>query len=280
MIMLQETAGIVDSSGVGIFYTPIIRQYDAGVLTLGDPLLGFWPIPPGEVAVPYETSCPSECTDGFPHDINVIGSFQHMHNAGSQMYSTHWRNDTFLGDLNRVDFYDFDFQQNTLVSTTIRRGDRLNTHCVYNTLDRNTPTSFGVDSIQEMCMEFVTYYPLMLTDDGPYVFCGRTPRFANITWCGNYDPSGIKFDLPNPDILDPTWMLNKTFGILPTECAVEPSPAKSSSPAPGTWWNRLSTSARAGVIVGPLVGFAIVIAVVAFLVIRKRQSSYQVIKEN
>lgn len=58
---------------------------------MGDPLLGFWNIPPAYEAIEYEANCPSECTQQWNQEIYVIGDSLHMHAAGTQMWSTHWR---------------------------------------------------------------------------------------------------------------------------------------------------------------------------------------------
>ena len=50
------------------------------------------------------------------------------------MWSRLYNNDSqLIQEINRVDFWQFEFQQNTPVNYTIRRGDRVNTHCVYDT---------------------------------------------------------------------------------------------------------------------------------------------------
>ena len=55
--------GIIDSSGVRIYYTEELRPMDMGVLALGDPFVGLSgiPLPDGKSSVMFE--CPGSCTD-------------------------------------------------------------------------------------------------------------------------------------------------------------------------------------------------------------------------
>lgn len=56
-------------------------------------------------------------------------------------------------------------------------GDSINTHCVYDTSLLNRTVNFGPASSDEMCIEFVAYYPrLTQTRNGKetlYSVCGK-----------------------------------------------------------------------------------------------------------
>ena len=55
--------GVIDSSGVRVYYTDEFRPMDMGVLSLGDPgvLLIGEPIPEGKSSIAFE--CPGSCTE-------------------------------------------------------------------------------------------------------------------------------------------------------------------------------------------------------------------------
>lgn len=89
--------GKIDNSGIDIVYTPTLRQHEAATLVLGDPLVRLGSIPALTAAHHVETTCPSECTNLWPHDINVIGSFLHMHMAGKSMWTSQWRAGSRVG---------------------------------------------------------------------------------------------------------------------------------------------------------------------------------------
>jgi hypothetical protein len=78
-------SGMVDHSGLRMYYTNNLRQFDAGVVTMGDPQTGGAPIPPGVAKAEYEYNCPESCTSQWPHEINVFGSLLHMHQVGTMV---------------------------------------------------------------------------------------------------------------------------------------------------------------------------------------------------
>ncbi len=55
-----------------------------------------------------------------------------------------------MGYTNRIEFYDFGFQTFAPINRTIKPGDRLQTHCVYDTTSRTEMTYFGEPSDWEM----------------------------------------------------------------------------------------------------------------------------------
>jgi len=126
----RPQSGFYDNSGARLWYTPDLRTYDVGTLTLGDALLRFAPIPPEVKDYHYEAECPASCTSRFAHPINIFASFQHMHYAGIKLWTAHWdANGNKLGYVDRVEYYDYNFQTFNAVNVTLNPGDRLNTHC-------------------------------------------------------------------------------------------------------------------------------------------------------
>eukprot|EP01129_Flabellula_baltica_P003190 TRINITY_DN13002_c0_g1_i1.p1 TRINITY_DN13002_c0_g1~~TRINITY_DN13002_c0_g1_i1.p1 ORF type:complete len:552 (-),score=120.87 TRINITY_DN13002_c0_g1_i1:16-1671(-) len=195
-------SGIIDNSGLRIYYTTTLRKYDAGVLQLGDPAVQeIDPVQSGVGIKEYEYSCPSECTQYFPHDLKVFSSFLHMHAIGSKMYTTQWRNDTMVRVTSLIEYWDFNFQQQTSADYVIKPGDRLNTHCFYKKQNEEVP--FGLASDDEMCIHYISYYPKL-----PYAsLCGFYSNSGErLTYC-----FGTPTSIVNPQISDPP--LNTKFGI-------------------------------------------------------------------
>ena len=83
--------------------------------------------------IEYEYDCPSECTSQWPHEVNLVSSFLHMHKIGSRIWTTLWRNDSYIDLVDRIDYWDFNFQQQHTINVTVKPGDRLNVHCTYDT---------------------------------------------------------------------------------------------------------------------------------------------------
>jgi len=234
---------MIDNSGIVVTYTPNLRQFDAGMLMLGDVVVREYPIPALTSSYAIESNCPEECTSQWDNDITIFGDMLHMHQVGSMAWSTQSRNGVMIeGYLNRVEFWDFDFQSLPPLTRVIKRGDSINTHCVYDTSAINTSVNFGPASSDEMCLEILAYYPRLLTPaiDGRrniYGFCGKlrgvynnatgpqpNPNRLFATICGDLTMNSLIFDsdgfsVNNPTIPDPPGGIVRTFGQLPAQCA-------------------------------------------------------------
>jgi hypothetical protein len=181
-------------------------------------------MPPGQPSIPVQASCPSGCTKSWSHPITVFADLQHMHYTGSRMVTNLFdENGNFLFTSNRVDFFGYNFQQISLVDFTIQPGHRLNTHCVFDTTSRNSTVYFGISSWNEMCMDFLFYYPVLLTDAGnTYNFCGgiNMGTSPNLSVCGDYDFNTSILQIPNPDVDDPISNYPIIFGTQNEKCPV------------------------------------------------------------
>jgi len=164
-----------------------------------------------------------------------------------------------MGLFNQISFYQFDFQQITFLDKIIRRGDRINLNCVYDTSRRTDPTKFAIGSEDEMCMEFIFYYPILFSssNDAPYVFCGyvQSPQFPNnMSWCGDYNmQTALRPTLTNPTVWDPESLGDTTFGKESSVCNTNGDGSGDGDDDLGFW-------------VGFLVGGGSVLAVLILLV--------------
>lgn len=76
---------VVDSSGIRMYYTEQLRQYDAGIVEIGVSEIS---IPPGESAYlvgDNKFGCPASCTNSHvPEEgkLTVFASMLHAHLAG------------------------------------------------------------------------------------------------------------------------------------------------------------------------------------------------------
>jgi len=156
---------IVDGSGLRLWHTGQLRQYDAGITFYAgfvDPALT---IPPQQQDYVYNTYCPSDCSTANlpPTGINVTGAILHAHLAATQIYFRQFRNGTELPPMFSEPYYDFAFQsfQSLPQERTILPGDSFQVECHYNTVGRTAPTVFGLGTHQEMCFAFILYYPAL-----------------------------------------------------------------------------------------------------------------------
>mmetsp|Transcript_17059 Transcript_17059/g.22328 ORF Transcript_17059/g.22328 Transcript_17059/m.22328 type:complete len:615 (-) Transcript_17059:1887-3731(-) len=156
-----------DDSGVVLYYTETLRDHHASSVTLADPWATNPAIPKQRRAYHVDTVCPSLCTKRrLKSSVHVFASFLHMHAYGKEIYTTKNSRENIV---NKVDFWNYRFQQIANVSYTINPGDSLHTHCTYDTSRRNETVLFGLRSTDEMCMDFVFYYPRMPN----WAFCGN-----------------------------------------------------------------------------------------------------------
>ncbi|CAM9974997.1 unnamed protein product [Ascophyllum nodosum] len=164
--------GVMDSSGIRVYYTSDLRPIDMGVLSLGDPSvwLGGFPIPEGKSSILFE--CPGSCTaDNFEVDnVTVYGHFLHAHENGRRIITRQYRQnksgDEVLVHTAEVEYYSFlqagGYVVKTNDSVTIQRGDRFETECYYDTVLSSISqdsVTFGAGSQDEMCIDFMYYYP-------------------------------------------------------------------------------------------------------------------------
>ncbi|PNH09876.1 DBH-like monooxygenase protein 2 [Tetrabaena socialis] len=184
---LERLQGQTDSSGFRVYYSDILKKYDMGVLTLGTESIA---VPAGaESWSTKPNKCPGDCTQQLAPaaGLTLVDSFYHMHAAGKQMITRHIRNGTELAPLGRRDFFDFGFQGTANIPPGTRQllpGDELITTCTYTGVGRTNVTSYGPASYDEMCYNYLTYYP-----ENPTIkFCMTldrvpTPGYAGIATC-------------------------------------------------------------------------------------------------
>ncbi|CAN0228748.1 unnamed protein product, partial [Hapterophycus canaliculatus] len=202
--------GMRDSSGVRVYYTEDLRPSDMGVIKLGDPrvtLDGTY-LPDGKYGLSF--NCPSSCTeDNFEaEEVTKFYHFLHMHENGRTMRTRQYRTDSSGNEVllhtAEIEYYSFlqagGFSYTVNDSVTIRRGDRFETDCYYDTSYSSVGSSnvtFGFGSEQEMCIDYIYYYPdQKMPDSGA---CG-------LAYCGG----GILAESELPSDSD----FNRTFGMV------------------------------------------------------------------
>ncbi|XP_039288853.1 dopamine beta-hydroxylase [Nilaparvata lugens] len=153
----------VDSSGVRVHVTDELRDHDAAVIELGLEYIDKMAIPPRQQAFTLSGYCITECTGiSLPAEgIVIFGSQLHTHLAGVRVLTKHVRDGKELKELNRDNHYSTHFQEIRVLKerTILLPGDALITTCWYNTEDRPNITVGGFAISDEMCVNYVYYYP-------------------------------------------------------------------------------------------------------------------------
>lgn len=155
--------GVKDESGMRFYLTENLRPNDAGIMELGLVYTDRMAIPPGQDKFPLSGHCLPECTAvGFPPSgITIFGSQLHTHGAGVQVETKHFRDGEELPELNRDNHYSTHFQEIRLLHKPrhILPGDELVTTCWYDTRSRENATVGGFGFAEEMCLNYVHYFP-------------------------------------------------------------------------------------------------------------------------
>lgn len=164
----QLKQNMIDSSGMRIYYTgpdsDKMREYDAGIMEVG---LEYNPknsIPPKIENFNLHGYCLSECTNvGLPDNgITVFASQLHTHLTGRKVWTSVLRNGQVKEILNSDYHYSPMFQEIRFLDKPVQvmPGDTLVNTCEYNTRSRKNMTFGGFAITDEMCVNYMHYYPV------------------------------------------------------------------------------------------------------------------------
>uniref|UniRef100_A0A3B4Z232 Dopamine beta-hydroxylase n=1 Tax=Stegastes partitus TaxID=144197 RepID=A0A3B4Z232_9TELE len=143
-------SGRRDSSGIRLHYTPSLRHYDGGIMELGLVYTPIMAVPPKQHAFYLSGYCTSKCTETAlpPEGIFIFASQLHTHLAGRGVRTVLVRGGKELEIVQEDQHFSTHYQ-----------GDALITKCTYNTEDRRQPTVGGFGIMEEMCVNYIHYYP-------------------------------------------------------------------------------------------------------------------------
>ncbi|VDI67128.1 Hypothetical predicted protein [Mytilus galloprovincialis] len=173
-------SGIVDRSGIRMFLSPDIRQYDAAGMTIGVNPNPTHIIPPYQKSFVSTSYCNPQCTEkGLPDTgISIFGAFQHAHVLGRAIKTRHIRNGKELPPIAEDKTYDFNYQDiRTLKEERkVKRGDSFMVECTYDSSKKNKSTTGGMSTGEEMCISYIYYYPRTNMS-----FCLASPLYDQIS---------------------------------------------------------------------------------------------------
>nr|XP_055042461.1 DBH-like monooxygenase protein 2 homolog [Misgurnus anguillicaudatus] len=163
----NNTEGRVDNSGLRLYYTSELRQYDAGILGTGLVVAPGYAIPPrAKGFMTYglcDTAYIPQVLSETPQDFQVFAAMLHTHLAGRKVRVGHFRGGKQIDLLAVDENYNFEYQDVTNLgkTKTVKLGDKLLVQCIYNTENRTKLTWGGLSTTDEMCLAFLLYYPAM-----------------------------------------------------------------------------------------------------------------------
>lgn len=154
-----QKSGIVDSSGVIMYYTSSLRKHNIGTFRLGTAIPDI-NIPAKSPAYQSTRRCDLPGGEGGP-GVTVFSSAVHMHKYGKQMWSVLYRDGVYQDTLARNLAWDFNIQEFKPIEPTVnvQGGDAIVTTCVWDTSSSSTPVRGGDASEDEMCLAILFYYP-------------------------------------------------------------------------------------------------------------------------
>uniref|UniRef100_A0A673MRP8 Dopamine beta-hydroxylase n=1 Tax=Sinocyclocheilus rhinocerous TaxID=307959 RepID=A0A673MRP8_9TELE len=147
-------SGRRDSSGIRLWYTPSLRRFDAGIMELGLVYTPVMAIPPRQRAFQLTGYCTDKCTQtALPvGGIHIFASQLHTHLAGLGVRTVLVRGGREVDVVQEDKHFSTHYQ-------VLNQGDALVTKCTYNTEDRDKVTVGGFGIMEEMCINYVHYYP-------------------------------------------------------------------------------------------------------------------------
>ena len=203
------TPGILDNSGVRMYWTSQPREHQVGIMSVGDPNIGLFGQPVGDGLSKHEFVCPSSCSETVGQEVTVLREYLHLHETGKRIVNEQIRDGEVIRK-GTVEHWDFHQNGNAAVQQqpfTIKPGDGFKTTCFYN--DQRSSV-FGLASAEEMCMSFLYYYPRATIDAGEFSFpwtCGFNLGFPAC------DATYTFTSLASDDELD------RDFGVAVDECS-------------------------------------------------------------
>jgi len=140
-----------DASGVEVCVTHTFRKYTATVM-------GLQASATAPAAQTKTNTTVANCTTTGSEPVHVLSVSPHMHKLGVHAFLSHT-----TGGMERILHdapFNFENQQvYPLDNVIVKNNDKLTTACTY-TNPTNSTVQFGQDTSDEMCFNFITYYPM------------------------------------------------------------------------------------------------------------------------
>ncbi|XP_055516298.1 LOW QUALITY PROTEIN: dopamine beta-hydroxylase [Leucoraja erinacea] len=206
-----KLSGRLDHSGIRLLYTPTLRKFNAGIMELGLVYTPIMAIPPAEPSFVLTGYCTAKCTEHtLPRSgIQIFASQLHTHLAGMKVKTVLVKDGVEVDIVNADEHFSTHFQEIRMLQreVTVLPGDVLITSCTYNTEGRSYATVGGLGINEEMCVNYLHYYPLTQlelckstmdlgylqkyfafinrADDGSICTCPQVPvtqQYHEVTW--------------------------------------------------------------------------------------------------
>ncbi len=164
-------AGETDQTGMGLCTTDQLRPNDADVMAFGGTNFGDIGVNATSTYA-CDTAIPGLVDAFFP--VTIFQAWPHMHQIGRAMdtYVTKASGETI--PLANVPNYDFEYQITYPVDAVLDVGDTVTTKCTWENIT-GVPVGFGEGSQDEMCFNFVSYYPRVSSPQWHWLLPSQSP---------------------------------------------------------------------------------------------------------
>lgn len=161
-----------DSSGFRVYYTDKLRQYDMGVSAIGAATPFFAnDIPALTKSTVISLGCPTACINkSITSEMNVVSFILHGHELLKKIKMiVTFPNGTIDSTTFATDNYDYNHQYMVELKSpyVIPKNSSFLLQCDFDSSKKSALTKFGLGGTDEMCLNFVNYYP---KESGP-MFC-------------------------------------------------------------------------------------------------------------
>jgi dopamine beta-monooxygenase len=162
-----------DQSAIRLFWTPTLRPLRGGSIVLGMMTRNAdFELPPRDSAYSLENICPTALTEQLTEPVYVFSFAPHMHRRGYKLVTEHYRCGKKIGEIGRIDQFEFNNQQVYTLSPPVKilPGDAMVTTCTFDTTNSTAITLGGQETTDEMCLNFLSIYPYVGTEEVPTRF--------------------------------------------------------------------------------------------------------------
>jgi hypothetical protein len=226
-----KTPGILDSSGVRLYYTTQPRAEEVGILSLGDPGVNLDGQSVGSGHTLHEFDCPGSCSsNAVDQPVTVIREYMHMHKTGFTMANQLVRNGEVVHE-GKIDYWEFDQNGNAAILQdpfVVQPDDSFRTSCYYNAPTEDT--AFGLASSEEMCLAVLYYYPRVQLAVPMSEFVEGAEGTIDFPWMCGYD-LGVSFCEASykKESLSDLEEVGRSFGIKNDQCSSDESSSSEES---------------------------------------------------
>ena len=148
----SNATGAEDASGYSLCTTDKLRANDAAVMAFGSAKFS---IPPRSQTT---VKCDYELDDKF-EGVKVFNASPHMHKQGTSMSTARLNGGQGAEEMIfEQKNFSFEAQANYPIDKTLHQGDVMRTRCGYKN-PGDTAIKFGEGTADEMCFDFIGYYP-------------------------------------------------------------------------------------------------------------------------